>query len=157
MAGETLDLNFTTGVYRIWMVSRREQILARIALLLTPTINVSGRVYRSRVEPLARNESPAIVVEPSADNAEQDTLGTLQWTMIVRVSVIVRGAVPDQIADPIIMDVHQRLLVDTTLGGYVTDIVPGATSWESLEADQPAGVVSVEYTVTYRTTLNALS
>lgn len=157
MAGETLDLNFRTGVFRIWMVSRREQILTRIALLLTPTVNVSQRVYRSRVEPLARSESPAIVVEPVSDNATQDTLGTLQWVMNVRVAVIVRAPIPDQVADPIVMDIHRLLLEDTTLGGYVTDIVPGATNWEALEADQPAGVVSVDYTVTYRTTLNALS
>jgi hypothetical protein len=157
MAGETLDLDFAAGVFRIWTVSRREQILDRITLLLTPTVNVSQRVYRSRVEPLARGESPAIVVEPVSDQASQDTLGTLQWTMNVRVAVIVRGDIPDQLADPIVLDIHRLLLEDTTLGGYVTDIVPGTTSWEMLEADQPAGVVSVEYTVTYRTALNALS
>jgi hypothetical protein len=138
------------------MPSKRESILSQMVTLLQPTVNVSGRVYRSRVEPLARNESPAIVIEPTSDSAEQDTLGTLQWTMTVRVSIIIRGAVPDQIADPIVVDVHGRLLADTTLGGYVTDIVPGTTSWEMLEADQPAGVVSIEYIVTYRTALNVL-
>lgn len=157
MAGERLDLNFVAGEFKVWTVSRREQILDRIALLLTPTVNISQRVYRSRVEPLARGESPAVVVEPVSDQAQQDTLGTLQWVMTVRVAVIVRGNVPDQIADPIVLDIHRLLLTDTTLGGYVTDIVPGTTSWEMLEADQPAGVVSVEYTVTYRTALNALS
>jgi hypothetical protein len=156
MAGERLKLDFVSRVFEVWTVSTRETILARIALLLTPTVNVSGRVYRSRVEPLARGESPAIVVEPVSDAASQDTLGTLQWTMAVRVAVIVRAPVPDQVADPIVLDIHQRLLADTTLGGYVTDIVPGTTSWEMLEADQPAGVVSIEYTVTYRTALNVL-
>lgn len=137
-------------------MSARETILARIASNLASTTGVSGRVYRSRVEPLARGESPAIVVEPVSDTASQDTLGTLQWTMTVRVSVIVRSTVPDQAADPIVMDIHNKLLADATLGGYVTDIVPGTTSWEMLEADQPAGVVSLEYTVTYRTALNTL-
>lgn len=139
------------------MPTKRESIMSQIVTLLQPTVNVSGRVYRSRVEPLARGESPAIVVEPVSDAATQDTLGTLQWTMAVRVAVIVRATIPDQVADPIVLDIHQRLLSDTTLDGYVIDITPGTTTWEMIEADQPAGVVSMEFTVTYRTTLNSLS
>lgn len=137
-------------------MSTRETILARIATVLAPTTGVSGRVYRSRVEPLARAESPAIVIEPVSDEAQQDTLGTLQWTLTVRVAVIVRATVPDQVADSVVADIHNRMFVDATLGGYVIDILPGVTSWETLEADQPAGVVSMEYKITYRTVLNTL-
>lgn len=138
------------------MPTKRETILARIVTLLQPTTGVSGRVYRSRVEPLARGESPAIVVEPVSDQAQQDTIATLLWEFTVRVTVIVRSATPDQSADAIVQDVHARLMVDTTLNGLVVDMVPGTTSWELLEADQPAGVVSIEYAVQYRTALNAL-
>jgi hypothetical protein len=138
-------------------VSARETILARIVSALAGTTGVSTRIYRSRVEPLARNEAPALVVEPISDSATQDTLGTLQWQMTVRVAIIVRGNVPDQLADPIIMDVHAKLMGDATLGGYVIDMLPTTVSFENLEADQPAGVVSAEFLVTYRTALNSLS
>lgn len=138
-------------------MSKREDILARIVTALAGTTGVSSRIYRSRVEPLARGESPAIVVEPVSDSATQDTLGTLQWTMTVRVAVIVRGIVPDQAADPIISDVHAKLMGDATLGGYVIDMLPTTVSFEMLEADQPAGVVSAEFAVTYRTALNSMS
>ncbi len=138
-------------------MSKREDILARIVAALAGTTGVSSRIYRSRVEPLARGESPAIVVEPVSDSATQDTLGTLQWVMTVRVAVIVRGIVPDQSADPIISDVHAKLMGDATLGGYVIDMLPTTVSFEMLEADQPAGVVSAEFAVTYRTALNSLS
>lgn len=138
-------------------MSRRETILARIVTALAGTTGVSSRIYRSRVEPLARNEAPAIVVEPISDTAQQDTLGTLLWTMTVRVAIIVRGNVPDQLADPIITDVHAKLMGDATLGGYVIDMLPTTVSFENLEADQPAGVVSAEFNVTYRTALNSLS
>lgn len=138
-------------------MSRRETILARIVTALAGTTGVSSRIYRSRVEPLARGEAPALVVEPISDTATQDTLGTLQWVMTVRVAIIVRGNVPDQLADPIIMDVHAKLMGDATLGGYVIDMLPTTVSFENLEADQPAGVVSAEFAVTYRTALNSLS
>lgn len=138
-------------------MSKRETILARIVTALAGTTGVSSRIYRSRVEPLARGEAPALVVEPISDSATQDTLGTLLWTMTVRVAIIVRGNVPDQLADPIITDVHAKLMGDATLGGYVIDMLPTTVSFENLEADQPAGVVSAEFAVTYRTALNSLS
>lgn len=138
-------------------MSKRETILARIVTALAGTTGVGSRIYRSRVEPLARGESPAIVVEPISDSAQQDTLGTLAWNMTVRVAVIVRGNVPDQAADPIVSDVHAKIMGDTTLDGYVTNILPTNVSFENLEADQPAGVVSLEFAVQYRTSLNSLS
>lgn len=139
------------------MASKRETILQRIVTALAGTSGVGSRIYRSRVEPLARGEAPAIVVEPVSDSATQDTLGTLRWTMNVRVAVIVRGAVPDQLADPVMLDVHSKLMADATLDGYAIDLLPTTVSFESIEADQPAGVVSAEFAVTYRTALNSLS
>ena len=139
------------------MASKREIILQRIVTALAGTAGVGSRIYRSRVEPLARGEAPAIVVEPVSDSATQDTIGTLQWTLTVRVAVIVRGAVPDQLADPVMVDVHSKLMSDASLGGYVIDMLPTTVAFENIEADQPAGVVSVEFAVTYRTSLNSLS
>ena len=49
------------------MTTKRESILAGIRTALTNTTGVSTRIYRSRVEPLARGELPAIVVEPIND------------------------------------------------------------------------------------------
>ena len=67
------------------MATKRETILAAIRTALTGTTGVGTRTYRSRVEPLARGELPAIVVEPTADNAEQNTsLPTLDWNLTVR-------------------------------------------------------------------------
>ncbi len=138
-------------------MSKRETILARMVSVLAGTTQVGSRIYRSRVTPIMRGESPAMVVEPVSDTATQDTLGTLQWQMTVRVAVIVRSETPDQAADAIVADVHSKLMSDSTLGGYVTDMLPTTTSFELLEADQPAGVVSMEFAVTYRTALNSLS
>ena len=140
------------------MTSKRESILADIASSLAGTVQVGARIYRSRVEPLARGESPAIVVEPISDTAEQNTsLPTLDWSLIVRVSVIVRATVPDQAADPIVSDMHSKMVADLTLGGYAIDVQPQSVNFELVEADQPAGVISCTYLVRYRTSVADLS
>jgi hypothetical protein len=139
------------------MPTRREQILARLTTALGSTTGVTGRIYRSRVEPLARGEMPALVIEPVSDTAEQTTLATLNWTLTIRVSVLVRGAVPDQLADGICESVHAKIMQDTTLQGYAIDIVPVGVSFEMVEADQPAGVVGMDFEIRYRTNLGSIS
>jgi len=139
-------------------MTRRERILAAIRTALTGTAQVGTRIYRSRVEPLSRGEAPALVVEPLQDQAAQNTaLPTLDWSMTVRVSVIVRSIVPDQAADPIVEDMHTKLMADLTLGGYAMDIQPQAVSFDFVEADQPAGVVMCDYVVRYRTSVTNLA
>lgn len=140
------------------MTTRRESILAAIASALTGTTGVSTRIYRSRVEPLSRGESPALVIEPINDTAEQNTsLPTLDWSLTVRIAVIVRGNVPDQIADPIVESLHAKLMADLTLGGYAIDVQPQGVNFELVEADQPAGVIACDYLVRYRTSVTNLA
>jgi len=140
------------------MTTKREQILARIATTLAGTTGVSTRIYRSRVEPLTRGESPAIVIEPINDTAEQNTsLPTLDWSLVVRIAVIVRGNVPDQQADATVESLHSKLMADLTLGGYAIDVQPRSVGFEIVEADQPAGVISCEYLVRYRTSVTNLT
>ncbi len=140
------------------MTTRRETILAAVRSALTNTTGVGTRIYRSRVEPMARAESPAIVVEPVNDTAEQNTsLPKLDWSLTVRVAVIVRGNIPDQQADPIVESLHSRLMADLTLGGYAIDIQPVSVSFEMVEADQPAGVISCDYLIRYRTSVTNLA
>lgn len=140
------------------MTTKRESILADIASSLAGTVQVGSRIYRSRVEPLARGESPAIVIEPTGDSAEYSLrLDRLDWSLTVRVAIIVRSAVPDQAADPIVESVHSKMMNDLTAGGYALDVEPRSVGFEMVEADQPAGVISMEYLIRYRTTLTDLS
>ena len=140
------------------MTSKREQALAAIYAALQGTAGVGTRVYRSRVEPMARGETPAIVVEPATINYEQNTsLPKLDATLRVRVVVIVRATVPDQAADATIVDLHSRIMADLTLGGVAIDVQPALTSFNIVEADQPAGVISCEYDVLYRTQVDDIT
>lgn len=138
-------------------MTKRERILQAVVAALTGTEEVGSRIYRSRVEPFARGESPAIVVEPIADQAEQSTsLPTLDWSLAVRVAIIVRATVPDQAADPIIESAHAKIMADLTLGGYAIDVQPKQVGFELIEADQPAGVITMDYLVRYRTAVASL-
>ena len=140
------------------MTTKRESILAAIATALVGTTGVSTRIYRSRVEPITRGESPAIVIEPINDIAQQNTsLPTLDWSLVVRIAVIVRGNIPDQLADPTVESMHSKLMADLTLGGYSIDIEPVSVTFELVEADQPAGVVMCDYRVQYRTSVANLA
>ena len=140
------------------MTTKRETILAAVRTALTGTTGVSTRIYRSRVEPMARAESPAIVVEPLNDTAQQNTsLPTLDWSLTVRVAVIVRGAIPDQLADPIVESLHAKLMADLTLGGVAIDVQPQGVNFEMVEADQPVGVISCDYLIRYRTSVTNLA
>ncbi len=139
------------------MSTKRELILQAIRTQLTGTTGVGNRIYRSRVEPLARQESPAIIVEPVKDTPQQNTsLPTLDWSLVVRVAVIVRANVPDQAADPVVESLHSKLMADLTLGGLAIDIQPFPVEFQAVEADVPAGVVVCDYVVKYRTSVTNL-
>jgi hypothetical protein len=140
------------------MSTKRELILTAIRTALTGTTGVGTRIYRSRVEPLARAESPALIVEPISDTPAQNTsLPTLDWSLGVRVVVIIRNNVPDQAADPIIDSLHSKLMADLTLGGIAIDIQPGTTEFTLQEGDTPIGVIFCSYLVRYRTDVDNLS
>lgn len=133
------------------MTTKRESILAAVKTALAGTAGVGTRIYRSRVDPLSRGESPAIIIEPVSDTPEQNTsLPTLDWTLRIRVVVVERSNIPDQAADDTIEDMHSKLMADLTLGGLAIDIQPAQTSFQLLEADQPAGVIFCEYEIRYR-------
>ena len=135
------------------MTTKREQILAAIATTLEDTANVGTRIYRSRVEAFARNEAPA------TDSAAEEQVSTckIDWRLPVLVAVYTRGAIPDQLADPIIASIHSQLMADRTLGGLVMDIWPGTVDPQMEKADQPALWTVCTYNVRYRTSITDLS
>jgi hypothetical protein len=115
-------------------------------------------VYRSRVEPIARNESPAIIIEPISD---QPTDGTffqkLDWSMRVRVTTIVRNAIPDDVSDQFTQQITELIMADQTMNGYARDTTPDRVEFNLYEADVPLGVVTQDFIVRYRTSRTDLT
>lgn len=136
--------------------TRRELILSRIKSNLDA---ISGAtVYRSRVEPLARGEVPAIVVEPVNDQPNDTNFyDQIDWSMRVRVTTLVRAAVPDDSSDTYSQQVHLLLMADQTVNGYALDLTPDRTDFELYEADVPLGVVTQDFIVRYRTSRTDLT
>ena len=141
------------------MASKREQIIAALKTTLSGTTGVSTRIYRSRIEPLTNGESPAIVIEPVTDepSINSSTYLKIDWTLRIRIVVIVRGTVPDNIAAPTVESLFTKVLNDPTVGGLAKDIRPATQTFEVLDADQPAGLITCEFEIDYRTSYNNLS
>ena len=141
------------------MATKRERILAAIKTNLANTVGVGTRIYRSRAEALTRSETPALIIEPISDTPEdtQAFNNKVNWDFKIRVSVVVRGSIPDQVADPTIESLHTKVLTDPSVGGLALDVRPSTTSFEILEADEPAGVISCEFDIEYRTSYNSLT
>ena len=136
--------------------TRRELILARMKTNLDAITNAT--VYRSRVEPLSRSETPAIIIEPVEDNpTDTNFFDKLDWAMRVRVSTIVRAAVPDDDSDTYTQQVHLRLMADPTINTYALDLTPDRTDFSLVEADIPLGIISQDFIVRYRTSRSDLT
>lgn len=138
------------------MASRREQILAHIATTLANTAQVTGRVYRSRAEAFSRDEAPAMVIEPGGDRGQTYSTCKLDWTLEVLIAVYVRGPIPDQLADPIVVDMHNKLMTDRSLNGLAIDVIPTTVDFQRDKADLTSLWQVNTYQVRYRTAADAL-
>ena len=139
------------------MATRRESIMQALKTALNGTTQVGSRIYRSRVAALARAECPAVSIEPLRDTPTNNVLPKLDHLLIVQIAVFVRGSIADQLADPIIEDIHRKLISNAPLNALLTGLEPGATNWLLLDGDQDIGVITLDYEVRYRTTFADLS
>jgi len=136
--------------------TRRELILARMKTNLDSIAGAT--VYRSRVEPLARGEVPAVIIEPVNDQPNDTNFyNVLDWTMRVRVTTLVRAALPDDASDTYTQQVHSLLMADSTVNGYALDVTPDRVDFNLYEADVPLGVISQDYLVRYRSSRTDLT
>ncbi len=134
------------------MTTKTEAILAYVATLLAGTAAIAaGNIYRSRPEPVSRDESPALLIEKIGETADYSNLAYLDWTLQFRIAIVTRGAVPDTLADPILTSAYSLLMADRTLGGRVFDILPHSINFRVLEGDQPVGITDCIFTVKHRT------
>ena len=144
------------------MTLLREQILAHVEGLLAGTVQVSTRIWRSRVEALSRQEAPAIIVSPGANQVREPDRGgrasmcKYDHSLRVGIAVYVRGSPVDQLTAAIEEDAHQRMMADRTFGGLVADVAYLQTTFEMDDADATAGFALCEYLVRYRTAVDDL-
>lgn len=130
--------------------SRREQILSEVATRLASTAGVNQRVFRSRAEAVSRGEMPCLIVEPIADTAEATGgMCKIDRRLTIKVAVLVHADIPDQAADPILVDLYPKLISpgDTTIGGLALDIEPIGDDFQFAATD---GVIITSFAIRYR-------
>jgi len=135
----------------------REDIMTALAAKLSAGGTLGGTVFRSRSAAQARTDGIVVVIEPTADQAQQNVIPKVDWRLTVAVTVIARGSIPDQTADPVVAEAYKRIMADLTLGGLCYDIQPQALSWDIVSADKDAAVVTALFDVLYRTSLTDIS
>ena len=141
------------------MSTKREAILSRLITQLAGTAGVGTRIYRSRATPVTREEGSVLIVEPISDNCEVRS-NKFQWTLNVRLSVVVRGSATqtaDQAADATVKSIHDKVVSDVTLNGNAIDMTPRNVNFDLIDGDQPSGVVSCDYIIIYQTSTTDLS
>lgn len=141
------------------MTTKREQICAFAYGALQGIPDVGTRIFRSRIEAFQRSEAPAIVVEPGMDDAAAPSASNcyIDWDLELEVAVYTRGHVPEQLADPIVTEVHTRLMADRTFGGLTIDCWPKAVEPNFEKADRPSLWTLMTYRIRYRTDVKDLT
>lgn len=137
--------------------SIREQIIVALLEAIESTAGLVGRIYRSRVEAFSRNALPSLVIEMDNNTPSPDRAGvtTMPNRLDIRLLLLIDEAQPDSAADPFLVELHERIMDDLTLGGLSMNIEPGPTTYGQ-EVNNIA-VVETHYVVTYRTLIKDLA
>lgn len=140
--------------------SIREQLLQAVITTLAPIATAMGAtLFRSPVNAILRENTPAIVVFPEEEKvASQNTVTTR--TLTIRVVALARevGANEGEIvADQLITACHAALMADNNLGGLCLKIRELGTEWDTEDADARAVAIPARYTIEYRTHVNDLT
>jgi hypothetical protein len=146
------------------MPSKAEQIAARVAALLAGATAAGPRVYRDREDAFTREESPALLIECLDEQTR--TLGGADIPALparadvdelrLGVTVIVRAASWQSVADGVRVAAHAALVGDATLRGLIAGLARDRCEWRAASADQPFGYAAQIYRITYHTRATAL-
>lgn len=135
----------------------QESILAYVFTLLGTVPGATA--YRSREEAFAIQEGIGIVIRPEEEAYESRTAGNdlmlANFTMLI--TIIARGTVPDQVADPVRRVVHKTIMADRTLGGRCAQLIPHSTKWDLEVADQTAAAIEMRFVARYQANTSDLT
>lgn len=142
------------------MTTLDESIAQAIVTLLTvpPLSSVpADDVYRDLIYALDLGIEKALAIE-EGDNPPpvQDTVATKERSIDIHISAIRKGVAPYSLCDALILESHNRIIADRSLGGLAMDIQEGPTKRQRDALDKSLGVVTKTYRVVYRTGADSL-
>jgi hypothetical protein len=148
----------TTG-----MAHPRKEIRHAVVALLTNATAADARVQGTRVEPHKKSQLPAISVYTLREPVDQDaSAGTAPLELTRDVKVEITGWVAhsdelpvDDAMDDLAEEIEAAMDADRYLGGKAGDSILEETVMQVLEEDGRSdpliGIVTLTYSVTYRT------
>ncbi|MFA7333655.1 MAG: hypothetical protein WC130_05095 [Kiritimatiellia bacterium] len=140
--------------------SLRNSILVAVDALLKDMDSIApAKVYRSRMAAFAKDEFPAVVLSPVGDIPSRPNIAKIDWGFIFAVQVGVRAAmdeIPDEICDPILVEVHNAIMASDSLNELLIAREPGRVGWKIDDADMSICWATLQFEVTYRTNLAAI-
>ena len=137
--------------------SRREQILARIATLLTGATPAGANVFRARETSITRAVSPSIVVLYAGGKSVTRLQGVDRHEITVQLAIFVRGDPWDQLADAVDVPAHALVMGDATLTAMGVQLFREPDQVEAQEADRTAGTLVVPYRTVFLTRANDIT
>ena len=144
------------------MTHVRQQIRERIASNVTGLTTTASRVYQSRVYNLEAANLPGLLVYSNNETSERDTIGVLANQDLDRtLELVIEGYAStasnlDDVLDLIAEEVETAVAADPTCNGLSKDLFLSETTISLTgEGDSPAGVLSLTFQVSYRTTTTA--
>ena len=138
------------------MSSLSLQILQAYESALAGTVNVGPRIFFDRPEAASRGELPALSILPDSEADEiLTTTETLTSSLSFNVDILVSGSPLSVIADPILVDMHSKLMAADLNALKVISLYPTGRQWVREEGEVHA--LRCGYTVKHRTLLTDLS
>lgn len=137
------------------MASIRSQILDYIVDQLDAIPGVNA--VRSRLVPVRREEGTRVIVSWAGETAVQGFHDSVERTLTVKVNIIARGDIPDQVADAVAVKCYAKLNSSATIskmGGLAfIPIVEDSRTPSMEDTDDGAVDYEVLFTVVYHTTV----
>lgn len=103
------------------------QVVGAIVTQLGTATAVSSNIFRTRMRPVARELTDAVVVRPVASQFERFAIQSAPMTLQTTIAVesyarASTSTAPDAAVDALLAKVYAKLQADTTLGGLVLDL-----------------------------------
>jgi hypothetical protein len=138
----------------------RRQIRERVATTLTGLTTTGSKVFQSRVYPLTANNLPGLLVYTTSESSDPDVMGA-QPQLERELNLVIEGYAKttsnlDDVMDEIAKEIEVAMAADTTINALAEDSFLTDTEIQLTgEGEQPIGMVTMNFTVQYRTANNA--
>lgn len=143
------------------MTTRAEALMQALVTALTvPAMTAvpAAHVFRDEEQALEQGVLPSVTLA-EGDEPPPERINTHEAERFLEITLGVRakGSVPFSAADAALLEAHNRVMADQTLGGLSEEIQEGATRRERADLNAKLARVEKTYRIRYRTTDGALT